>query len=130
MGTCLFATPLLSNSYCILLISQSLPSNGSTCHNIVTCKSIARQHPQHIHDQQYSRSVFLVSVVSHTTVLSNHVTCVFCRSSQHTNGLAGYRSCDMFSVMHVHAASIFLSCSSKQQQEYNSKQQQEYSSKW
>jgi hypothetical protein len=67
---------------------------------IVTSKSITRHRLQHTSNN--TAAVFSLCPWSLcrcndicTTVLSAHVTCVFCRSSQCTNELAGWQSHDM-----------------------------------
>jgi hypothetical protein len=55
----------------------------------VTCKSIARPRPKYAHATIGEAAFSFCPRWRHTTVGSGHVTCVFCRSSQSANGLAG-----------------------------------------
>jgi hypothetical protein len=65
-GTCLFAKPLLSNGCCIFTL-PSLPSNGSTCHNI---KIVERKIFDYIPLKQHPHSFIRLGPIC-TTVPNN-----------------------------------------------------------
>jgi hypothetical protein len=103
--------------------------------NNVTCKSNARQRPQHTQSQTILEQC---SLCVHGDIIQQWIEVtwhVFCKSSRHANGLAGYRTHDTcflwcVSMLHLYKWAEFLSRSSKQQKQAVSLRRTESTRSW